>query len=64
MTRFGRAHRAPHARPELIQQADVVQPTRYDDLDDAIDCEAAIDAGDTAIAGARTLLNQAPDDGD
>jgi HEPN domain-containing protein len=50
------------AEPEWLSPWAVT--TRYDDLDDTLDREAAIDAADTAIGWARTLLEQAPENGD
>ncbi len=50
------------AEPEWLSPWAVT--TRYDDLDDTLDREAAIEAADTAIAWARMLLSQASDDGD
>jgi len=42
------------AEPEWLSPWAVT--TRYDDLDDTLDREAAIDAADTAIGWAQTLL--------
>lgn len=50
------------AEPEWLSPWAVT--TRYDDLDDALDRHAAIDAADIAVAWAQTLLAQASDDAD
>lgn len=50
------------AEPEWLSPWAVT--TRYDDLDDTLDRTAAIDAADSALAWARTLIKQAPGDTD